>query len=90
MSRNDWEVYFYRGLSCKFLRIYDEAIENFKHSNEIHKHENTYIELGRMYQIKQDYKMAIDVYMEALEFTPENSEILTTVGLLYIRMGENN
>jgi Bardet-Biedl syndrome 4 protein len=34
--------------------------------------------------------MAIDVYMEALEFTPENSEILTTVGLLYIRMGENN
>ena len=53
-------------------------------------HENTSLELGRMYQIKQDYKQAIDVYVEALEHSPDNSEILTTVGLLYIRMGENN
>ena len=43
-----------------------------------------------MHQIKQDYQSAIDVYTEALEFSPENSEILTTVGLLYIRMGQNN
>jgi len=43
-----------------------------------------------MYQIKQDYKSAIEIYIEALEFSPENSEILTTIGLLYIRMGENN
>lgn len=49
MNSLDWEVFFYRGLSCKFLRLYDEAIENFKQSNEVHKHENTYIELGRMY-----------------------------------------
>jgi Bardet-Biedl syndrome 4 protein len=42
-----------------------------------------------MYQIKQDYKSAIEVYLEGLEFSPENAEILTTVGLLYIRMGEN-
>ena len=29
------------------------------------------------------------MYCEALEHSPENAEILTTVGLLYIRMGEN-
>jgi len=52
MSKKDWEVYFYRGLSCKFLRIYDEAINNFEQSLLIHKHESTYIELGRMHQIK--------------------------------------
>ena len=49
MSKDDWEVYFYRGLSCKFLRQYDEAIENFMKSNEVQVHENTFIELGRMY-----------------------------------------
>ena len=27
--------------------------------------------------------------MEALEFSPENPELLTTVGLLYLRLGEN-
>lgn len=70
--------------------MYDEAIDNFKQANEIHKHENIYIELGRMYQIKQDFKSAIDTYIEALEQNPENSDILTQIGLLYIRMGENN
>ena len=48
----DWEVFFYKGLSYKFLRIYDEAIANFTQANVIHKHEATYIELGRMFQIK--------------------------------------
>lgn len=42
-----------------------------------------------MYQIKQDYKSAIEVYLQGLEFSPDNSEIMTTIGLLYIRMGEN-
>jgi Bardet-Biedl syndrome 4 protein len=51
MDSEDWEVWYYRGLSCKFLRAYEEAIHNFKKSIEIHKHENTYIELGRMFQI---------------------------------------
>ena len=89
LQKNDWEIYFYKGLSYKFLRVYDESIACFTQANQVHKHENTYIELGRMYQIKQDYKSAIEVYLEGLEFSPENAEILTTVGLLYIRMGEN-
>lgn len=42
-----------------------------------------------MYQIKQDYKSAIEVYLQGLEFSPDNTEIMTTIGLLYIRMGEN-
>lgn len=89
LDNDDWEVYFYKGLSYKFLRVYDEAIANFTQANIIHKHENTYVELGRMFQIKQDYKSAIEVYLEGLQFSPENSEILTTIGLLYIRIGEN-
>jgi len=27
--------------------------------------------------------------LEGLEYSPENSELLTTIGLLYIRLGEN-
>jgi len=49
LETEDWEVYFYKGLSFKFLRVYDEAIANFTQANVIHKHENTYIELGRMF-----------------------------------------
>lgn len=52
INNKDWEVLFYKGLSFKFLRIYDEAIAQFELSLALHKHENTYIELGRMHQIK--------------------------------------
>jgi len=39
--------------------------------------------------LQEQYRTAIDVYLEALEYSPENPELLTTVGLLYLRMGEN-
>jgi regulator of sirC expression with transglutaminase-like and TPR domain len=29
------------------------------------------------------------VFREALEFSPDNADLLTTVGLLYLRLGEN-
>lgn len=65
---------------------------------------------AQVYTLQGDFKSAIDVYLEALEFSPDNAgacgccrhrahstsrparlwpEILTTVGLLYLRMGEN-
>merc|ERR1712093_581500 len=42
-----------------------------------------------VYALQEDYKSAIDVYTEALEFSAENAEVLTTLGILYLRMGEN-
>jgi len=42
---------------------------------------------GRLLQEK--YQEAIDIYLEALDYSPENPELLTTVGLLYLRLGEN-
>lgn len=32
---------------------------------------------------------ALNVYMEALELCPENPELLTTVGLLFLKLGNN-
>jgi Bardet-Biedl syndrome 4 protein len=32
---------------------------------------------------------ALSVYTEALETCPENPELLTTVGLLYLKLGNN-
>jgi Bardet-Biedl syndrome 4 protein len=29
LNVNDWEVFYYKGLSYKYLRIYDEAVINF-------------------------------------------------------------
>lgn len=51
LNSEDWEVYFYKGLSSKYMRKYQDAIENFKKANEIYQNENTYLELGKIYQL---------------------------------------
>merc|ERR1719263_418827 len=48
-----------------------------------------FMQLGKVYALQEDYKSAIDVFTEALEFSAENAEVLTTLGILYLRMGEN-
>ena len=48
-----------------------------------------WVTVGRGLRGQEDLKGAVEVYLEALEFSPENPEILTTLGLLYLRLGEN-
>ena len=37
----------------------------------------------------QDYQKALEIYGDGLNIYPENPELLTTIGLLYIRLDEN-
>jgi Bardet-Biedl syndrome 4 protein len=85
----DWEIFHNKGLCYMYLKRYPDAIEAFRSANEIQRHDTTFVQLGKVYTLQEDYKSAIDVYTEALEFSPESPELLTTVGLLYLRMGEN-
>lgn len=86
---DDWEVYHNKGLCLLYLKNYAKAIEDFKQANSIQRHDSTYMQLGKVYTLQENYEAAIEVYLEALEFSPENPDILTTVGLLYLRLGQN-
>jgi len=72
-----------------FLKRPEDAKEAFLRANSIQRHDCTFMQLGQLFTQQEDYKGAIEVYLEALEFSPENPEILTTIGLLYLRLGEN-
>ena len=87
---DDWEVYHNKGLCWLYLKEYGAAIEDFKTANSIQRHDSTYMQLGKVYTLQENYEAAIEIYLEALEFSPENPEILTTVGLLYLRLGQNS
>lgn len=89
IGAGDWEIMHNKGLCCLYLKQYDAAIAALKAANALHRHDATYIQLGKVYTLQEDYRTAIEVYLEALEFSPESPELLTTVGLLYLRMGEN-
>ena len=86
---DDWEIWHNKGLCNMYLKQYEQSAECFKRANSIQRHDTTYMQLGKVYTLQEDYRTAIEVYLEALEFSPENPELLTTVGLLYLRLGEN-
>lgn len=85
----DWEIEHSRGLCYMHLKKYEEAAECFLNANSIQKHDKTFIMLASVYTQQENYREAIATYTEALEFSPENPKLLTTIGLLYLRIEEN-
>lgn len=89
LNEEDWEVWHNQGLCQMYLKQYDSALDCFKQANSIQQHDVTYMQIGKVYTLQEDLQAAADTYLEALDFSPDNPEILTTVGLLYLRLGEN-
>lgn len=85
----DWELLHNIGLCYLQLKQYDQAETFFRKANLISRHDSTYLQLGKMFVQQEKLEAAIEVYLEALEGSPENAELLTTVGLLYLRIGES-
>ncbi len=65
------------------------AAEKFVKANSIEQHDSTFLQLGKVYSLQANYRAAVKVCLEALLFCPDNAEVLTTIGLLYLRMGES-
>jgi Bardet-Biedl syndrome 4 protein len=57
---------------------------------DIQPHDSTFIQLGKIYTLLDNIQSAINVYMEALQHSPENTEVLTTLGLLFLRSNDNS
>lgn len=89
LAPDDWEIAHSKGICYMYLKQYADSAESFLRANSISKHDSTYLQLGKVYVLQEKYQEAIDTYLEALEYSPESAELLTTVGLLYLRMGEN-
>ncbi|KAG2471266.1 BBS4 protein, partial [Polypterus senegalus] len=63
----------------------DWASEQLNYALQLNKHDLTFIMLGKMHMLEGDTDKAIEVYKKAVEFSPENTELLTTLGLLYLK-----
>jgi len=71
----DWEIWHNKGLCLMYLKHYERSIECFRRANLIQRHDATFMQLGKVHTLQENYKAAIDVYLEALEFSPENPGI---------------
>ena len=65
------------------------AIECLQRACSIEAHDSSFMQLARLQALQGKYQAALDVLFTALQFSPDSPEVLTTIGLLYLRMGDN-
>ncbi|KAI8790259.1 Bardet-Biedl syndrome 4 protein [Biomphalaria glabrata] len=88
ISEKDWEIFHNLGVCYMYLRDYTKAKDCLKQALSLRRHEVTYVVLGKIYLLERDINAAIDIYRSAVEYSPENPDLLTTLGLLYMQVNQ--
>ncbi|XP_074184338.1 BBSome complex member BBS4 isoform X5 [Rhinolophus sinicus] len=87
LNQKDWEICHNLGVCYIYLKQFNKAQEQLQSALHLNRHDLTYVMLGRIHLLEGDVDKAIEIYRKAVEFSPENTELLTTLGLLYLQLG---
>ncbi|KAL1007685.1 hypothetical protein UPYG_G00090180 [Umbra pygmaea] len=88
LNDKDWEINHNLGVCYSVIKDYKNAAERLSAALQLNKRDQTAMMLGKVHLLTGDTDKAIEVYKNALEFSPENTDLLTTLGLLYLQLGK--
>jgi len=90
VTGRDWDVLNNIGLCYMNMRDYDTAESFFRQSLAETPQDVVYLNLGKVLTLQQKFKDAEEVYEQAIQNSPQSAELLTTLGLLYLRTEKND
>ncbi|XP_008402921.1 BBSome complex member BBS4 isoform X1 [Poecilia reticulata] len=88
LNEKDWEISHNLGVCYYYIKDFKKAEEHLNTALQTSKHDKTFVMLGKVHLLAGDADKAIEVYKRAVEFSPENTELLTTLGLLFLQLGK--
>jgi len=88
-SSDDWEILHNQGICHMYLKQFDQGREMLRTALHLSRHDITFMMLGKCHLLEGDLNGAIEVFKKAIEFSPENPDLLTTLGVLYLQTGQN-
>jgi Bardet-Biedl syndrome 4 protein len=74
----------HHSLICRAILL--QAKNSLQQALSFKRHDLSYVMLGKIFLLEGDTSMAIEIYKRAVEFSPENPDLLTTLGLLYLEV----
>ncbi|XP_042211693.1 Bardet-Biedl syndrome 4 protein-like [Homarus americanus] len=89
LDKPDWELHHNLGVCYMHLKDYDGAREQLIFALEQNKHHQTFAMLAKLYLLENDITSAINTYRAAIEYFPENGDLHTALGLLYMQTGKH-
>eukprot|EP00968_Pinguiococcus_pyrenoidosus_P029233 scaffold8431_cov248-Pinguiococcus_pyrenoidosus.AAC.6 len=72
------------------MKEYDEAEACFEQAATLHRHPIVFGEIARLREEQGKDRDALEAYKKALELAPEDADLLTSMGLLHLRLGNAN
>ncbi|KEG13380.1 BBS4-like protein 4 [Trypanosoma grayi] len=84
----DWTLQYGIGMCHMYLNDYKQAETAFVKSISIQRRDCTIMQLGKVLVLQKEYERAISLYEEALQTTPDNPDLLTTLGLLHLKVNK--
>ncbi|XP_027229476.2 BBSome complex member BBS4 isoform X1 [Penaeus vannamei] len=88
-DKPDWEIHHNLGVCYMHLKEYDFSREQLLFALEQNKHHQTFAMLAKLYLLEGDMQSGINTYKAAIEYFPENADLHTTLGLLYMQTGKH-
>ncbi|CAL8091038.1 unnamed protein product [Calicophoron daubneyi] len=85
---NDWEIYYNEGLCYLYKRDYTLAEEYFREASKHTRKVEPLQKLAKVRLRKRDIAGAIDALKDAVERSPDQPHLLSELGLLYAKNGE--
>jgi len=85
----DWHILHNMGICYSFTEDLENARRCLEEALQVHKHDITYLQLGKVLLQQGKMDEAVASYETALTFSPESAEILTTLGLLFLENGDS-
>lgn len=86
---HDWEIYHNQGVCYTYLKDVEKAKALLTKAIQLSRHDISYVMLGKCFLMEGKIDAAVDVHKKAVEYSPENPELMTTLGLLYLQLGHN-
>ncbi|XP_068131858.1 Bardet-Biedl syndrome 4 protein [Hyperolius riggenbachi] len=87
LNNKDWEICHNLGVCYLYLKDYTKSKEQLNLALQIHRQELSSMILGKIHLLEGNTEGAIQIYLQALQLSPESTELLTTLGLLYLQNG---
>ncbi|XP_046842582.1 Bardet-Biedl syndrome 4 protein-like [Xenia sp. Carnegie-2017] len=88
LNAEDWEIFHNQGVCYMYLKDYENAMTSLKGALQISRHDTSYVQLAKVHLLLNDVNSAIEVYKQAVDHSPEKPDLMTTLGLLYLEVGQ--
>ncbi|CAB4013157.1 Bardet-Biedl syndrome 4 [Paramuricea clavata] len=88
LNPQNWEIFHNQGICYMYLKDYENAAVSLKSAIQLNRHDTSFVQLAKVHLLQNDVASAIEVYKHAVEYSPENPDLMTTLGLLFLQVGQ--